>query len=160
MDENTVAEIGSVEKLASLLAENTKILKKLVEQCLDLHLRLKKQNILVKTYNIIKENIYNNDLKVGEFADSIAQTITYGFFLAKLNNTSNLRIDFDNIKKFIPNNFALIQDLLKLIDDIVGSREYYNVRWILEELIDIINKLNSKMVFKQFSFTQNVKAIL
>ncbi|WP_330730598.1 type ISP restriction/modification enzyme [Borrelia turicatae] len=157
MDENTVAEIGSVEKLASLFAENTKILKKLVEQCLDLHLRLKKQNILVETYNIIKENIYNNDLKVGEFADSIAQTITYGFFLAKLNNTSNLRIDFDNIKKFIPNNFALIQDILKLIDDIVGSREYYNVRWILEELINIINKLNSKMIFKQFSFTQNVK---
>ncbi|AHH04267.1 Adenine-specific methyltransferase (plasmid) [Borrelia nietonii YOR] len=153
-----VEKIESAEKLASLLARRTKILKDLVEQHLDLYLNLKKQNTLVGTYSIIKGNIYNNELKVSEFADSIAQTIAYGFFLAKLNNTSNSRIDFDNIKKFIPNNFALIQDILKLIDNIASSREYDSIRWILEELIDIVNNIDSKTIFEQFSFTQNVKS--
>ncbi|UPA14311.1 type ISP restriction/modification enzyme [Borrelia turicatae] len=153
-----VEKIESTEKLASLLAKRTKILKDLVEQHLDLHLTLKKQNTLVGTYSIIKENIYNNELKVSEFADSIAQTITYGFFLAKLNNKSNLRIDFDNIKKFIPNNFALIQDILKLIDNIAIDKEYDSIRWILEELIDIVNNIDSKIIFEQFSFTHNVKS--
>lgn len=153
-----VEKIESTEKLASLLARRTKILKDLVEQHLDLYLSLKKQNTLVGTYSIIKGNIYNNELKVSEFADSIAQTITYGFFLAKLNNTSNSRIDFDNIKKFIPNNFALIQDILKLTDNIASSREYDSIRWILEELIDIVNNIDSKTIFEQFSFTQNVKS--
>ncbi|ABF82190.1 putative methylase, partial (plasmid) [Borrelia hermsii DAH] len=151
-------KIESTEKLASLLARRTKILKDLVEQHLDLYLSLKKQNTLVGTYSIIKGNIYNNELKVSEFADSIAQTITYGFFLAKLNNTSNSRIDFDNIKKFIPNNFALIQDILKLIDNIASSREYDSIRWVLEELIDIVNNIDSNTIFEQFSFTQNVKS--
>ncbi|AHH14727.1 type ISP restriction/modification enzyme [Borrelia hermsii] len=153
-----VEKIESAEKLASLLARRTKILKDLVEQHLDLYLNLKKQNTLVGTYSIIKGNIYNNELKVSEFADSIAQTIAYGFFLAKLNNTSNSRIDFDNIKKFIPNNFALIQDILKLIDNIASSREYDSIRWILGELIDIVNNIDSKTIFEQFSFTQNVKS--
>ncbi|AHH11428.1 N-6 DNA methylase (plasmid) [Borrelia coriaceae] len=151
----SVEKIENVEKLASLLAKRTKTLKDLVEQHLNLYIDLKKQSTLVGTYNIIKENIYNNELKVNEFADSIAQTITYGFFLAKLNNTNNLIIDFDNIKKFIPNNFTLIQDILKLIDNIAISSEYGNIRWILEELINIVNNIDSKTIFEQFSFTQN-----
>ncbi|AHH11350.1 hypothetical protein [Borrelia coriaceae] len=142
-----IEKIKSVEKLASLLAKRTKTLKDLVEQHLNLYIDLKKQSTLVGTYNIIKENIYNNELKANEFADSIAQTITYGFFLAKLNNTNNLRIDFDNIKKFIPNNFALIQDILKLIDNIAISNEYGNIKWILESMLLMIL---ITLILKQF----------
>ncbi|AHH04265.1 Adenine-specific methyltransferase (plasmid) [Borrelia nietonii YOR] len=57
MDRNAAAEIGSVEKLASILAKRTRILKDLVEQHLDLYLSLKNQNILVETYNSESNNV-------------------------------------------------------------------------------------------------------
>nr|WKT13842.1 N-6 DNA methylase [Borrelia sp. BU AG58] len=150
-----IENITSVEKLASLLAKRSKTLKELVEQTLTLNLKLDKQNTLTETYNILKKRIYNENFKVGEFADSIAQTITYGFFLAKLNNASNLIINFNNIKQFIPDNFALIQDILKLVDNIASSREYRHIKWILEELINIINKIETEILFKEFSFIQS-----
>nr|WP_274944868.1 hypothetical protein [Borrelia miyamotoi]WDE73428.1 hypothetical protein CNO14_08185 [Borrelia miyamotoi] len=60
MDRNSVdKKIESVEKLASIFAKRTRILKDLVEQYLDVYLKVKKQNALVETYNIIKSNIYN-----------------------------------------------------------------------------------------------------
>ncbi|XOU12912.1 hypothetical protein QIA01_05150 (plasmid) [Borreliella americana] len=71
----------------------------------------KKTNTLVATYNVIKENIYNNNFSTNEFSDSISQTITYGLFIVRLNNKNNEKIDFYNIKKFIPSNFSLIRDI-------------------------------------------------
>ncbi|AYE36923.1 DNA methyltransferase (plasmid) [Borrelia turcica IST7] len=160
--ESPIEKITSVEKLASLLAKRTKTLKELVEQTLNLNLSLPpdKHNTLTGTYNILKKRIYNDNFKADEFADSIAQTITYGFFLAKLNNTSNLIINFNNIKQFIPNNFALIQDILRLVDNIASSSEYKNIKWILEEIINIINNIDTEILFKEFSFAQTYQESL
>ncbi|UGQ17701.1 hypothetical protein [Borrelia sp. RT1S] len=122
---------------------------------MDFNLKLKNQNTLTSTYKLLNESIYNGALKVNEFADSIAQTITYGLFLAKLNSKSDTRIDFYNIGKLIPSNFELIQDILRLIYDIAINKEYIDIKWILEELINIINNIDTKAIFEQFSFTKN-----
>ncbi|WP_373588959.1 type ISP restriction/modification enzyme [Borreliella afzelii] len=114
-----------------------------------------KTNTLVATYNVIKENIYNNNFSTKEFSDSISQTITYGLFIARLNNKNNKKIDFYNIKKFIPSNFSLIRDILKLIDDIETNNEYNSLRWILEEIINVVNNIDTEFLFKEFSFTKN-----
>ncbi|UGQ16653.1 type ISP restriction/modification enzyme [Borrelia sp. RT5S] len=149
-----IEKIVSIEKLASLLAERTRILKDLIESNLDFNLKLKNKNTLTSTYDLLNESIYNGALKVNEFSDSIAQTITYGLFLAKLNNRSDTSIDFYNIGNLIPSNFGLIQDILRLIYDIAVNKEYIDIKWILEELINIINNIDTKAISKQFSFTK------
>ncbi|WKC58543.1 type ISP restriction/modification enzyme [Borrelia sp. P9F1] len=153
--EQPIEKIVSIEKLAGLLAERTRVLKDLIELNLDFNLKLKNQNTLISTYNLLNESIYNGALSVDEFSDSIAQTITYGFFLAKLNSRNYTRIDFYNIGYLIPSNFGLIQDILRLIYDIAINKEYIDIRWILEELINIINNIESEVLFKQFSFLRN-----
>ncbi|WP_445435750.1 N-6 DNA methylase [Candidatus Borreliella tachyglossi] len=147
-------KISSIPSLASLLARRFKTLKDLIEENLNLNIGLK-SNTLVATYNILKESIYNNELGVSEFADSLAQTITYGFFISKLNNKSDSKITFNNIKEGIPNNFALLQDILRLVHDITSSNEYLTIKWILEELISIINNIDTEVIFKEFSFIKN-----
>ncbi|WP_210380105.1 hypothetical protein, partial [Borreliella garinii] len=74
---------------------------------------------------------------ISEFSDSLAQTITYGLFIARLNNKSNTEIDFSNIESFIPTNFSLIQNIIKLIKDIHKDSEFDCLKWILESIISI-----------------------
>ncbi|WKC58388.1 type ISP restriction/modification enzyme [Borrelia sp. P9F1] len=146
-------KITSVEKLACLLAQRTKILKDLIEQ--NLSSDLNKQNTLSGTYDFLNKSIYNNALGIGEFSDSIAQTITYGLFLAKLNNANDLKINFDDIEKLIPKNFRVIKDIFRLMYDITKSKEYTGIKWILNKLINIVNNIDTKAIFEQFSFTKN-----
>ncbi|WP_215539779.1 hypothetical protein [Borreliella bavariensis] len=74
------------------------------------------------------------------------------------NNKNNEKIDFYNIKKFIPSNFSLIRDILKLIDDIEINNEYNSLRWILEEIINVVNNIDIELIFKEFSFTKKLSS--
>ncbi|BDU62560.1 DNA methyltransferase [Candidatus Borrelia fainii] len=153
---NSYERITNIESLASLLAIRTKTLKDLINEKLDISLKKNNQNSLVSSYQFIKTELYCDTLNTSEFSDSISQTITIGLFLSKLNDPNDaVFIDFDNIKKFIPNNFSLITSILRLIEDISIDFEYIDIKWILNELLNIINCIDSKSIFKRFSFIQN-----
>ncbi|WP_210360869.1 N-6 DNA methylase [Borreliella garinii] len=158
-----VAEkIKNIEVLTSLLASRTRILRELIKENLELNLdeenidnielKFKKPNILTTTYETLIKAIYRKGFDISEFSDSIAQTITYGLFIAYLNNKSGVSIDFLNIKDFIPTNFYLMQNILKIIENISKKDEFSNINWILKELISTVNNIDSKVVFKQLSF--------
>ncbi|WP_210360274.1 MULTISPECIES: N-6 DNA methylase [Borreliella] len=53
---------------------------------------------------------------------------------------------------FIPTNFYLMQNILKIIENISKKDEFSNINWILKELISTVNNIDSKVVFKQLSF--------
>lgn len=146
--------IKNIEELASFLSYRARMLKELIEKNLELSIFSKKTNTLVSTYNVLKENIYSNNFSINEFSDSIAQTITYGVFIARLNNKENIKISFNNIKEFIPSNFSLIRDILNLINDIGVNREYNSLKWILEEIINVVNSIDAELIFNEFSFTR------
>ncbi|WP_210753508.1 N-6 DNA methylase, partial [Borreliella valaisiana] len=158
-------KIKSVKILATLLASKTRSLKeeiesnlKVNEEKLDLNIdeeKLGELNTLVSTCRILKESVYSNDFSISEFSDSIAQTITYGLFIARLNNKSNTEIDFSNIESFIPTNFSLIQNIIKLIKDIHKDSEFDCLKWILESIISIVNNIDTELIFNEFSFTSN-----
>ncbi|AHH11707.1 N-6 DNA methylase (plasmid) [Borrelia coriaceae] len=153
--ESIPQRIKNIEDLASFLSYRTKALKELIEKNLELSMSFNKINTLVATYNVLKENIYSSNFTINEFSDSISQTITYGLFIARLNNKNSEKIDFYNIKKFIPSNFSLIRDILKLIDDIETNNEYNSLKWILEEIINVVNNIDSELIFEEFSFTSS-----
>ncbi|EPB2137426.1 type ISP restriction/modification enzyme, partial [Campylobacter jejuni] len=105
---------------------------------------------LLSLFNTFKETLYK-ELSYEEFCDSFAQTLTYSLFLAKLNNDTAKEIDLNNAKKFIPKSFPLIRSMSGFLDDSFENLE--NIKWLLEEIINIINHIDITSIIKELNKT-------
>ncbi|EEO4465480.1 N-6 DNA methylase [Campylobacter jejuni] len=168
-------EIKSIVKNQSLLETKTKELNELfaiffskipnpINSALDFanHLSLRtrilkdelllsiENEALISLFNTFKETLYK-ELSYEEFCDSFAQTLTYSLFLAKLNNDTAKEIDLNNAKKFIPKSFPLIRTMSGFLDDSFENLE--NIKWLLEEIINIINHIDIASIIKELNKT-------
>lgn len=135
--------INSALDFANHLSLRTRILK-------DELLLSSKNEILLSLFNTFKETLYK-ELSYEEFCDSFAQTLTYSLFLAKLNNDTAKEIDLNNAKKFIPKSFPLIRSMSGFLDDSFENLE--NIKWLLEEIINIINHIDITSIIKELNKT-------
>ncbi|EAH8292534.1 DNA methyltransferase [Campylobacter jejuni] len=135
--------INSALDFANHLSLRTRILK-------DELLLSSKNEILLSLFNTFKETLYK-ELSYEEFCDSFAQTLTYSLFLAKLNNDTAKEIDLNNAKKFIPKSFPLIRSMSGFLDDSFENLE--NIKWLLEEIINIINHIDIASIIKELNKT-------
>ena len=79
----------------------------------------------------------------------------YGLFLAKLNADVQT-VSLYNAKKFIPVSFELIRELVNFLDEL-DNEEYRETRWIVEEVLTIMNNLNLQAIAESLSFTKKLK---
>ncbi|EAK1936537.1 DNA methyltransferase [Campylobacter jejuni] len=135
--------INSALDFANHLSLRTRILK-------DELLSSSKNETLISLFNTFKETLYK-ELSYEEFCDSFAQTLTYSLFLAKLNNDTAKEIDLNNAKKFIPKSFPLIRSMSGFLDDSFENLE--NIKWLLEEIINIINHIDITSIIKELNKT-------
>ncbi|EIY8761906.1 N-6 DNA methylase, partial [Campylobacter jejuni] len=135
--------INSALDFANHLSLRTRILK-------DELLLSSKNETLLSLFNTFKETLYK-ELSYEEFCDSFAQTLTYSLFLAKLNNDTAKEIDLNNAKKFIPKSFPLIRSMSGFLDDSFENLE--NIKWLLEEIINIINHIDITSIIKELNKT-------
>ncbi|MFK0463098.1 type ISP restriction/modification enzyme [Campylobacter jejuni] len=135
--------INSALDFANHLSLRTRILK-------DELLLSNKNETLLSLFNTFKETLYK-ELSYEEFCDSFAQTLTYSLFLAKLNNDTAKEIDLNNAKKFIPKSFPLIRSMSGFLDDSFENLE--NIKWLLEEIINIINHIDITSIIKELNKT-------
>ncbi|EOG4127800.1 type ISP restriction/modification enzyme [Campylobacter jejuni] len=135
--------INSALDFANHLSLRTRILK-------DELLSSSKNETLISLFNTFKETLYK-ELHYEEFCDSFAQTLTYSLFLAKLNNSTTKEIDLNNAKKFIPKSFPLIRSMSGFLDDSFENLE--NIKWLLEEIINIINHIDITSIIKELNKT-------
>ncbi|GKY72129.1 DNA methyltransferase [Campylobacter jejuni] len=135
--------INSALDFANHLSLRTRILK-------DELLLSSKNETLLSLFNTFKETLYK-ELSYEEFRDSFAQTLTYSLFLAKLNNDTAKEIDLNNTKKFIPKSFPLIRSMSGFLDDSFENLE--NIKWLLEEIINIINHIDITSIIKELNKT-------
>ncbi|ELP7516523.1 type ISP restriction/modification enzyme [Campylobacter jejuni] len=135
--------INSALEFANHLSLRTRILK-------DELLLSSKNETLLSLFNTFKETLYK-ELSYEEFCDSFAQTLTYSLFLAKLNNDTAKEIDLNNAKKFIPKSFPLIRSMSGFLDDSFENLE--NIKWLLEEIINIINHIDITSIIKELNKT-------
>ncbi|TMS41321.1 MAG: hypothetical protein FGO69_08685 [Methanobacterium sp.] len=141
-------QIVSPKKLSSLLAERTKLFKDFLKDLLESEEENEFKNRLLGLKKVIEDTLIE-DFSLDDFIDAYAQTITYGLFLAEINSKEN--ISEDNAHKFIPKSMGILRDLFKTIDieDIPDS-----IDWILEEIIDILNRIDRKELQNSFSFSK------
>ncbi|HHY1437574.1 TPA: type ISP restriction/modification enzyme [Campylobacter jejuni] len=135
--------INSALDFANHLSLRTRILKD------ELLLSIENETLL-SLFNTFKETLYK-ELSYEEFCDSFAQTLTYSLFLAKLNNDTAKEIDLNNAKKFIPKSFPLIRTMSRFLDD--SSEKLENIKWLLEEIINIINHIDITSIIKELNKT-------
>ena len=138
----------SPKKLSSLLAERTKLFGGFLKDLLVSEEENEFKDRLLGLKNVIEDTLIE-DFSLDDFIDAYAQTITYGLFLAEINSKRN--ISEDNAHKFIPKSMGILRDLFKTIDieDIPDS-----IDWILEEIIDILNRIDRKELKNNFSFSK------
>ncbi|MBL8687277.1 MAG: N-6 DNA methylase, partial [Alphaproteobacteria bacterium] len=144
--------INRAKELAQELSIRTRGLRDYLAAELQRQSKEDQQGRLHGLYQIFQKTI-SSQLTVEEFADAFAQTLSYGLFLAKLNAGSNITITLSNAKDYIANNFELIRELVSFLDELKND-SYLDTRWLVEEILGLLNGLDLLAIQEDLSFSK------
>jgi len=144
-------QIANAKILAEELAIRAKRLKEFLFEELTRQKDEDNKGRLYQLFETFRQFIFQ-ELTIEEFADAFAQNLVYGLFLAKLN-ADNKTVDIYNAKKFIPNSFDLIRELVNFLDEL-DNEEYRETKWIVEEVLTILNNLNLKEINRTLHYSK------
>ncbi len=149
--------ISDIEKLAFCLAERAKYLFAILfDELKEQELDESKQDTIWLAYTDFINNVYE-ELTIEGFADTFAQTLTYGLFLAKLNCKTEEPINLRNVDKHISKSFTLIKNIVRFLQYIENDK-YNKAQWIIEEILSIINNIDLKTINESLSFSKRKKS--
>lgn len=141
--------IGRSQPLALALATRSHFLRDFLDSELRRQEKEHTEGRLYGLYQIFRDQVFH-ELTLGEFADAFAQMLAYGLFLAKLNSDDSA-ITLANARQFIPGSFKLIRELVQFLDDLEAP-EYSEIKWVVEELLSIVNGLDLRAIHEDLSF--------
>jgi predicted helicase len=147
--------IGRVQQLALALATRSKLQRDYLGEELLRQEREHTQGRLYGLFQIFRDQVFH-ELTLKEFADAFAQMLAYGLFLARLNSNSK-PVTLDNARQYVPGSFRLIRELVEFLA-VLNNPEYREVRWVVEEMLSIVNALNLPAIQEDLSFRRR-KAI-
>ncbi|GAA9268594.1 DNA methyltransferase [Helicobacter pylori] len=133
------APITNAKDFATHLSPRTRYLK-------DALIQNQEKTQVSSIFNNFKTYLYE-ELSFEDFSDALAQTLAYSLFLAKLNHPFE-KIDLNNVRSFIPKNFAVIRemaDFLKKLDEIK------EIQWLLNEILSLINHVDMGSILKDLN---------
>jgi len=143
--------VSTPKKLAEALAIRARFLQDLLGAELQRQEEEDKKGKLYGLFVTFQSFVFKG-LTRAEFADAFAQNLAYGLFLARLNANTN-RITLYNVAEFIPNAFELIQELVDFLKEL-NKAEYRETKWIIEEVLALLNELDLGEIQKSLSFIQ------
>ncbi|MDQ6703771.1 MAG: N-6 DNA methylase [Pseudomonadota bacterium] len=141
--------IGRAQQLALALATRSHFLRDFLDRELRRQEKEHTEGRLYGLYEIFRAQVFH-ELTLGEFADAFAQMLAYGLFLAKLNSEGK-EITLANARQFVPGSFRLIRELVQFLDDLTAP-EYAEIRWVVEEILSIVNGLDLRSIHEDLSF--------
>jgi len=144
--------VGRARDLALALAVRCHGLRDFLAEELTRQEREEEQGKLIGLFGVFKRDVFH-ELDLPGFADAFAQMLGYGLFLARLNNGSSGPISLDNAKRYIPANFELIRELVDFLDEL-DREEYRQIRWLIEEILSIMNTLDLAALQEDLAFTK------
>jgi hypothetical protein len=131
--------IGRARQLALALATRSKLLRDYLGEELVRQEREHKEERLYGLFQIFRNQVFH-ELMLKEFADAFAQMLAYRLFLARLNSDSKT-ITLHNAWQYVPGSFRLIRELVDFLTELEKD-EYQDVRWVVEEVLSIVNGLD------------------
>lgn len=148
--------IGKAQQLALALATRSLLLRDYLTEELVRQEKDHRKGRLFGLYEVFKAQVFH-ELEKKEFADAFAQMLAYGLFLAKLNAGAGDKVTLSNARDFIPASFRLIRELVEFLS-VLNQSEYRDVRWVVEEVLSIVNTLDLEGIHADLSFRKR-KAI-
>ena len=142
--------VATAKALAEALATRSQLLRDFLGEELVRQEKAKSGGVLMGLYTAFKQQV-SHEITLKEFADAFAQTLAYGLFLAKLNAKPIDTITLLNAKQHIPASFGLIQELVGFLDRL-DQPQYSDIRWVVEEVLSIINNLDLSAIHEDLAF--------
>ncbi|GAA6896485.1 DNA methyltransferase [Helicobacter pylori] len=133
------APIANAKDFATHLSPRTRCLK-------DALIKYREKTQVSSIFNNFKEYLYE-ELSFEDFSDALAQTLTYSLFLAKLNHPFE-KINLDNVRSSIPENFAVIREMADFLKKLDGIKE---IQWLLNEILSSINHVDMDSILKDLN---------
>ncbi|MFM8607803.1 MAG: N-6 DNA methylase, partial [Hyphomicrobiales bacterium] len=146
--------VGRASELALALATRAHLLRDYLAEELVRQEKDKSQDRLFGLYGAFKTQVFH-DLTLQEFADAFAQTLAYGLFLAALNSERDI-VTLRNAPDYVPSSFRLFRELVEYLP-LLNSASYTEIKWVVEEILNIINTMDVAAIHEDLSF-QNRKA--
>jgi hypothetical protein len=143
--------IGRAQQLAHALATRSKLLRDYLEEELVRQEREHQEGRLYGLFQIFRDQVFH-ELVLKEFADAFAQMLAYGLFLARLNSDTE-PVTLHNAREYVPGSFRLIRELVDFLAELEKD-EYRDVRWVVEEVLSIVNGLDLPAIHEDLSFRQ------
>ncbi|GAA9621185.1 DNA methyltransferase [Helicobacter pylori] len=131
--------IANAKDFATHLSPRTKYLK-------DALIKYQEKVQVSSIFKNFKEYLYE-ELSFEDFSDALAQTLTYSLFLAKLNHPFE-KINLDNVRSSIPENFAVIREMADFLKKLDGIKE---IQWLLNEILSSINHVDMDSIIKDLN---------
>lgn len=142
--------IAKAKPLAQALAVRAHMLRDFLAEELVRQEKTHREGKLHGLYEVFKGQV-SHEITLGEFADAFAQTLAYGLFLARLNSKPNEKITLLNARTHIPASVGVIQELVGFLDEL-AKPEYRDIRWVVEEVLSIINGINLTAIQEDLAF--------
>jgi hypothetical protein len=135
--------------LAEALAVRGRFLRDFLHTELDRQQNFQKEGRLFGLYETFRTNVFA-ELNTKTFSDAFSQTLVYGLFISRLNAGSQV-INLYNAKGYILPAFGLIRELVDFLDELYKP-EYQPAKWILEEILSVMNNLNLETITRHLSY--------
>ena len=142
--------IGRSQQLALALAARSKLLRDYLGEELVRQEKIEDQKgPLYGLYQMFRDQVFH-ELSLTEFADAFAQMLAYGLFLARINSSNEI-VTLQNARQYVPGSFRLVRELVNFLSDF-ESHEYRDVRWVVQEVLSIVNGLDMVAIHADLSF--------
>ena len=137
--------IKSPKQLANLMAQKAVMIRDVIINALELD----SESSLVSQRNAFKQ-ILLHDLTNHTFADMYAQTIAYGLFVARLNDTTLEDFSRQEARELISKNNPFLR---QLFDYISGANLDDSLVWIVDDLIEIFRAVDLNKLLRNYGRT-------
>ena len=136
--------ITSPTRLAKVMASKARLLANVIEQALE---NDKEQTSeLALQMKVFREYLIH-DLNEKTFADIYAQTIAYGLFSARLNDSTPEDFSRSEANELIPKSNPLLR---RIFNDIAGYNVDHRIAWIVDDLVSVFRVTDMARVMKDF----------
>lgn len=147
--------IKSPQQLAQLMAQKATVIRDVIIKTLELYDEEPLANQAYNTNSLahlrekFKETLLH-DLTTHTFADMYAQTIAYGLFVARLNDTTLENFSRQEARDLVSKNYPFLR---QLFDYIAGANLDDNLIWIVDDLVEIIRCADLNKLLKDYGKT-------
>lgn len=140
-----IQPIRSATTLADLMAKKSQLMCAILTDLLKENAEDNASGLLKKTYVDLKDSLIQN-LDEGGFAKIYSQTVAYGLFAARLNDSTPEEFSRAEAAELIPKTNKLLRGIF---NDLAGNTISERISWIIDDLVEMFGATNLQKMFER-----------